>query len=259
MLIDGYTVLAQVINFLILAWLLKLFLYRPVLDAIDKRRKEIESQLQEAAKSKEEAASERKLFEDKKEQFDRESGDKRRALDEEIDDLRTRLFSQARREVDEQQKKWYSRLNSEKEEVCRDLRLQVQKEVFSIARKSLKEIAGVKLEEYVIESLLRRLKDFVSKEKETLHHFVQPSNHLVIRTAFDLSDAFRQKTKGAVSEAFDKPFEVTFVSSPDLLAGVELVANGQKVSWNVAEYLSSLESCVGRVKVGKPGMTHEQR
>jgi F-type H+-transporting ATPase subunit b len=41
MLIDWFTVAAQIVNFLILVWLLKHFLYKPILDAIDAREKRI--------------------------------------------------------------------------------------------------------------------------------------------------------------------------------------------------------------------------
>ena len=41
MLIDWFTVGAQVLNFLILVWLLKRFLYRPILHAIDAREQRI--------------------------------------------------------------------------------------------------------------------------------------------------------------------------------------------------------------------------
>ena len=43
MLIDWFTVIAQMLNFLILVWLLKRFLYQPILDAIDAREKGIAS------------------------------------------------------------------------------------------------------------------------------------------------------------------------------------------------------------------------
>ena len=45
MLIDWFTIIAQALNFLILAWLLKRFLYRPVLNALDEREKLIASEL----------------------------------------------------------------------------------------------------------------------------------------------------------------------------------------------------------------------
>ena len=45
MLIDWFTVAAQAVNFLILVWLLKRFLYKPVLAAVDEREKRITAQL----------------------------------------------------------------------------------------------------------------------------------------------------------------------------------------------------------------------
>ena len=62
MLIDWFTVAAQAVNFLILVWLLKRFLYKPVLAAIDEREKRIETQLQDAEKKKTEALQEQTDF-----------------------------------------------------------------------------------------------------------------------------------------------------------------------------------------------------
>jgi F-type H+-transporting ATPase subunit b len=49
MLIDWFTVGAQVLNFLILVWLMKRFLYQPILDAIDAREQRIAAELANAA------------------------------------------------------------------------------------------------------------------------------------------------------------------------------------------------------------------
>ncbi len=48
MLIDWFTVGAQALNFLILVWLMKRFLYRPILHAIDAREKPIAGELADA-------------------------------------------------------------------------------------------------------------------------------------------------------------------------------------------------------------------
>ena len=48
MLIDWFTIGAQVLNFLILVWLLKRFLYKPILHAIDAREKRIAKELADA-------------------------------------------------------------------------------------------------------------------------------------------------------------------------------------------------------------------
>ena len=46
MKIDWFTVFAQVINFLILVWLLKQFLYKPILNAIEARENKVAGQFQ---------------------------------------------------------------------------------------------------------------------------------------------------------------------------------------------------------------------
>ena len=48
MKINWFTVIAQVINFLMLVWLLKKFLYKPILDAVNEREKKITDQLKDA-------------------------------------------------------------------------------------------------------------------------------------------------------------------------------------------------------------------
>ena len=59
MLIDWFTVGAQALNFVILVWLMKRFLYQPILDAIDAREQRIAAELADAAARKAEAARER--------------------------------------------------------------------------------------------------------------------------------------------------------------------------------------------------------
>ena len=57
MKINWFTVIAQVINFLILVWLMKRYLYKPVLNAIDEREKKIAAQLADAEAKKAEGCA----------------------------------------------------------------------------------------------------------------------------------------------------------------------------------------------------------
>jgi F-type H+-transporting ATPase subunit b len=72
MLIDWFTVGAQIVNFLILVWLLKHFLYKPILDAIDAREKKIAAELADADTKRTEAEKERADFENKNKTFDQQ-------------------------------------------------------------------------------------------------------------------------------------------------------------------------------------------
>ena len=96
MLIDWFTVIAQVVNFLILVWLLKRFLYRPILNAIDAREKRIATELADADAKKAEAIKERDEFQHKNEEFDRQRAALLSQATDEAKAERQRLFDEAR-------------------------------------------------------------------------------------------------------------------------------------------------------------------
>ena len=72
MLIDWFTVGAQALNFIILVWLLKRFLYKPILNAIDAREQRIAAELAAADAKEAEAQKERDEFHHKNEEFDQQ-------------------------------------------------------------------------------------------------------------------------------------------------------------------------------------------
>ena len=75
MLIDWFTVSAQVVNFLILVWLMKRFLYKPILHAIDAREQRIATELADADAKRAEAEKEREKFQKNNEEFNRQRND----------------------------------------------------------------------------------------------------------------------------------------------------------------------------------------
>ena len=72
MQIDWLTVTAQILNFLVLAWLLKRFLYRPVIDAMTQREQRIATRLAQAAQREAQAQAEARTYSDKVAAFDRD-------------------------------------------------------------------------------------------------------------------------------------------------------------------------------------------
>lgn len=82
------TFVLEIVNFLILVWILKRFLYRPVLDVIARRRAAVDEVLDAANTAKRDAESLRQHYEDREEQWLRERQSAREELREEIEALR---------------------------------------------------------------------------------------------------------------------------------------------------------------------------
>jgi F-type H+-transporting ATPase subunit b len=248
MLIDWFTVIAQAINFLLLVWLLKRFLYQPILGAIDARETRIAAELSDAAAKKAEAKREREEFERRNEEFEQQ----RAALfNQAVIDAaaeRGRLFDAARKDSDDLRAKRQEMLRSEFQGLNEEIARRTRAEVFAIARKILMDLAGASLEERMIDVFIRNLCESDIEEKERLASmFKSQDTPVLVRSAFDLSAAQRATIEGAVKGTFATEAQVRFEIVPDLVSGIELTLQGQKIAWSIADYLASLEKDVSEL------------
>ena len=133
--IDWFTVVAQVVNFLILVWLLKRFLYKPILHAIDEREKGIAAQLADAQAKKAESQKEREDFQHKNEAFDQRRAALLKKATDEAHAERQRLLDEARKDADSLRAKRQEALRNEQRNLSQDIARWTQKEVFAVARR----------------------------------------------------------------------------------------------------------------------------
>jgi len=243
-----FTVIAQVINFLILVWLLKRFLYKPILHAIDEREKGIATQLAEAEAKKAEAQKERDDFQHKNEVFDQERAALLKRATDEAKVERQQLLDEARRDADSLRAKRQDALRNEQRTLSQEIIRWTQKEVFAITRKTLADLATTSLEERMGEVFVHRLRALTGAAKEQLAAALKTSTHPArVRSAFDLPPAQRSAIESAVKELFAAETQVQFETAPELVSGIELSTNGQKVAWSIADYLAMLEKSAGEL------------
>jgi F-type H+-transporting ATPase subunit b len=245
MLIDWFTVVAQVVNFLILVWLLKHFLYRPILDAIDAREKRIAAELADADAKKAEAQMEREEFKRKNDEFDQQRTVLLNKVTNEAAAERQRLFDEARKAAAALSSKRQETLRNEEHNLHQAISRRTQQEVFAIARKALTDLATTSLEERMGEVFTRRLREMDGQAKAGLAEALKTaSGPALVHSTFDLPAEQRAAIQNALNETFAAEIHVRFETAPDLISGIELTANGQKVAWSIADYLASLEKGV---------------
>ena len=248
MLIDWFTVGAQALNFLILVWLMKHFLYQPILHAIDTREKKIAAELADADTKRAEAKKDRDDFQRKNEEFDQQRAGLLTKATDEAKAERLRLLEEARQAADALSAKRSEALKNDAKNLSEAVARRTQEEVFSIARKTLTDLATTSLEERMGEVFTRRLRELDGKAKETLGAALKTATEpAVVRSAFDLPTEERAKIQNAINETFSADIHLRFETAPDRIGGIELTANGQKVAWSIADYLTSLEKGVGEL------------
>jgi len=245
MLIDWFTVGAQVLNFAILVWLMKRFLYKPIIHAIDVREKRIAKELADADAKKADAQKKSDEFQHKNEEFDQQRASLFSKATEEAQAERQRLLDEARKTAVALSLKRLETLRNDAHNLNQAISRRTQQEVFAIARKALTDLATTSLEERMGEVFTRRLREMDGKVKEGLADALKTaSDPAIVRSAFDLPAEQRMAIQNALNEIFSAEIHVRFETAPDLISGIELTMNGQKVAWSIADYLASMEKGV---------------
>jgi len=248
MLIDWFTVAAQVINFLILVWLLKRFLYKPILHAIDARDRRIALALADADTIKAEAQKERDEFQHRNEAFDQQRAVLLSEATDQAQSERQRLLDEARRDSDALRAEQQGALKREQQSLNAEIARRTREEVFAIARKALTDLAGTSLEARMSEVFARRLRSQNDGVKEDLAKALESSpDPVLVRSAFALPVEQRAAIQTAINDTLSMETQVRFETAPDVISGIELSVNGRKLAWSIADYLASLEKSVGEL------------
>src|SRR5664279_6444581 len=182
------------LNSFVLVWLLRRFLYKPVLKAIDERENKIAAELKDAKAKETEAKKEQSEFLKKNEKFDQQ---KKKLMDNviaETNEEREKLLEEARNEAAALRSKLEKSLDAMQENLEHDIAQKTKEEVFAITRKTLKDLASMSLEEQSVNIFVNRLKELKNEEKKKLIDAFKSGSDLpagrqgsiLVQTAFDL-------------------------------------------------------------------------
>lgn len=242
MLIDWFTVIAQIVNFLILVGLLKYFLYGRILRAMDQREERIAARLREAEQREQEAAEERRHYQARQEELEKRQTDILARARERAEAVQKRLLDEAREEVEEVKSRWYEALEREKSTFLQDLRQRAGRQVYHITRRALEDLATADLEQQIIEAFCRRLQDLHEEKRRELTAILQQGNEATITSAFALPEAAKQKIEGILKAYMQDGANLRYQTSPEIISGIELKAPGHKIAWSLDHYLEALEA-----------------
>jgi len=239
LLFDGFTILAQILNFVILVLLLKRFLYAPILQAMAERKARIAAAMdqakaaeKEARKRSKELVRERQALADAKTRLLTEAReDARRWRQNAIEDMK--------HEVDELRRSWEDRLRQDREIFLNHLKVQVAGQVMRISEKVLSDLADERLENRLVEVLADRL----SREKAGLSiHDI--SGEVRVQCGITMTPSQRNALSGKIKDLFPAVQSVSIEKKPDLGFGLRLTAGDKKMEWNLTHYLEELEQVV---------------
>ena len=234
MLLDSFTIIAQIINFLILIYLLKRFLFNRIIKIMDEREKQITDRMQDAETAKKAAQKELEEQRRIREELQEKWNEMLAQAKKDAQKKREELVKDARSKIDEEQKNWREAISKQRTAFLRDLRHLSCEQVCQMSRKVLADLADEKLENQLIENFLIQLGKLSKEEKDDFIRFINKDERKVwVDSSFQLTGKKESEIRKILEEIIGDKVEINFKVSPKLICGIETRTEGKKISWNI--------------------------
>jgi F-type H+-transporting ATPase subunit b len=239
MLINWFTVVAQIVNFLILVVLLKVFLYDRIVDAMDRRQQEIEDAYDKADRAQADARSEQQQLADQRRQLEEETNEILQQARDDADTRRQELIDQARSDVEDKRRQWVQSVQREKADFVADLRRRMGNRLCQASRRALSDLADVELEQQVVRAFNQRLTEIDDDRQSPLRDALADGRATVL-TSWEMNDQQQSEIVDTLGRLTDETPEVDFQTDEGLICGLEVRTEGQAIGWSVQTYLDEL-------------------
>lgn len=236
MSIDWITVIAQVVNFLILVWLLKRFLYRPILDGIDAREAEITDRMSEAARIREKATAVQATYEDQLSTLHTDESAMMKSTHQKAEIERDALLKKARETLVHERKEWAVHLKEETRKYTTELHRAGTEALLSLTRKALTDLADETLEERIVARVATRLAPMADE----LRKAAGESKEAIAVTRDPLPKNACNRLKADLKKLLPD-VTLNFETDAEQAPGMILRLGGAQVNWTVDTYIDGLE------------------
>ena len=253
MQVDWFTVVAQIVNFLVLVALLKRFLYGPIVRAMDDRERSIAARMAEAEEKTRQAEEEAAAYRRQRDDLERRRQQTLAQAEREAHERRRAMIDSARQEVDALEHQWRDAIRRERESFLSDMRQRAGERICAITARIMRDLAGEDLQDHIVAVFLNRLQSLGDDDRRMLRAAVADSTStLTVRSAFTIPEETRHRVASVLEPDYGQG-TIRFETSDDLICGIEIRAGGHKVGWNVRDYLDALGESLSRALAEETG------
>ena len=256
MAIDWLTVSAQVINFLILVFLLKRFLYRPILETMNSRKQRIDDDIEKAKQKNVRAEALCHQYEAKLAELENHRNQLLEQAKQKAELKRLALLEDIREEIEIKRSQWWATLDREQLAGRHELKTTIIHQVSAISRRALRDLAGCELELEMMRQLIHRF-EIHSGDKETFLRAISAhGDKLTVSSTHNISEQHREKMTALLQGFLNKEIQIDFEPRSDMICGIGLEAGGQRWEWSIDSYLNDLNAAVSSLVTPITGQPH---
>ncbi len=235
--LDWTTLLLEILNFLILVWLLGRFLYRPVLEIIEQRRARIQQTLDDAEQTQARTQSLKQQYENRLGDWEQEKAAARQQLMATLQAERQQALKQLQLTLVQEREKARILSARQEQEARQNAERTALTQGAAFSARLLSQLACPQLEERIVDLVLESLAQLPAEQIEQLRQNSQ-ADRIEISSAFPLDEACQQRLSAALTPLLAGAGTPRFLQRPDLLAGLRIAIGPWRLDANLHDELT---------------------
>ena len=239
MSIDWITVAAQIANFLVLVWLLKRFLYRPILDGIDARETEITVRMDKAVHEKEQAQAVQEEYREKVQALNVAQADMTETIRKKAEQQRDVLLAEAHQRLEQEHTAWQAHLDEEATKYTAKMHRAGAGALLALTRKALSDLAEETLEGQMARHLVQQIKPMASD----LRRAAGQATEAIVTSRDPLPRPAQDDLSSELRSLFPQ-IALLFETDENQAPGVVLLMGGAQLAWTVDSYIDGLDALI---------------
>ncbi|WP_323844211.1 F0F1 ATP synthase subunit delta [Microbulbifer magnicolonia] len=245
------TFLLEIVNFLVLVWILKRFFYKPLQSVIARRQQNVETQLAEAAQTRQQAVELQQQYEARLDEWQRERRSAHEDLQRELRAERARGEKDLQETLQQQRQKAETVERRRQSELQRQLERQALEQGGQFAARLLQQGSGPELQQRLLELLLHSMSALSEERLQALRQSIaeagmaEAGKVAEITSAFPLTQPQRRQLQHTVREILHRDLTCHFVEDPELLAGLRIAVGPWQLGASVRDELQAFARLAG--------------
>ncbi|MDD5321020.1 MAG: F0F1 ATP synthase subunit delta [Methylococcales bacterium] len=217
------TFVLEIINFLILIWILQRLFYKPLLEVIDRRKQHIDQSLADAKKLHQEADELRSLYENRQKLWMQEKRAALNALHRQIEAEKSTQMDKLHVELEQERQKAKVSLTRQQQELQQQAEKQALQNGARFAGLLLQQAAGPEMETRLFAMLI----DHLEAMPEDCRLCLQMLEHkkavaIKVTSVFPFTTELRQQLEQKLGSLINSPVNVKYYQDPSLIAGIRI-------------------------------------
>lgn len=228
-----FTIIAQLINFSVLIYLLNKFLYKPVLATLEKRREDIKSKMEEIEDKLKESDKLKEEYLSKLKNLEKENSILKEKAVKEANEIKELELQKARQDLSEKKDRFNEYLNLEQQKLVENFNENLGELFINYSNNIFKSIANTNLDNEIANRMIENVNCLDNEKIEEINK-LNP-DIIEIITSFEVNKEQQDNFEKAFKNKKINFSKIKYACNKDLILGIEVKIKSFVLSWNLKE------------------------